>query len=417
MKRSVLYNRAENSRVEASKSTFAISIFPIIKLLALAGFILAAPSLLRAQSNPPFKNPSLDSNCYFPQIGDPSEMDTIYGSVNEQELGSFVKNLGTKSDGGFGNMLIEDLNAAPFAFDPFTQVLTGPSFNLHNMVKYVQKFIPDGGQVNDFNNGFHFGHFRDRAHLDIFVVGNWRIYWADDDGNYDSTRFSVLKANLRGGDFLEGGIQPNLISPYFAHLTNDTIDDIVTTCYSDYNNDQDTAYALLFKGGGGLYSKDTAFEDTSALMYPMSPNSAAFRACTQADFRGVGRDDLIAADYTNLCYYKNDPPFSIQQFAQAISNDTIFAQWQSPNLLGVTSNQTFFTMRALPKRREIGRSISCPFLTPLTIPPTVVFSFFAAVLISVPIALRWIARLLSFIHQLWDTEQIIGDSISLMQET
>src|ERR1700722_10659834 len=69
---------------------------------------LATP--LRAQSNPPFQNPALDSNCYFPQIGDPSEMDTIVGSVPNQDLGgSVLINLGPKPDGSFGNMFISNI--------------------------------------------------------------------------------------------------------------------------------------------------------------------------------------------------------------------------------------------------------------------------------------------------------------------
>jgi hypothetical protein len=335
--------------------------FKILIIFAWAGSIAALSSPATpvcAQSNPPFQNPSLDSDCYFPQIGDPSEMDTILGSDTNQSLGgAIIKNLGTKPNGGYGNMFIENLTRPPNEYThTLSQVATGPSFNLHNMVQSVQKF--NDNSLNNLSAGYHLGHFRDRAHLDIFVGEDYsagiygKIFWADDDGNYDTTRFTVLIPNIRKGNFISnGGIGNGPILPYYiAHLTSDTVDDIVTSAFSDYINDQDTAYALLFQGGQELYSKDTAFEDTSAMMYPMKPNGAAFRDCTQADFRGVGRDDLIVSDdLNNLCYYKNDPPFSLSQFAQAVGQDTIFAAWQDSHIESTGAINTWFTMRALPK--------------------------------------------------------------------
>ncbi len=83
--------------------------------------------MLRAQSNPPFSSPALDSNCYFPQIGVPGEIDTIYGDTAGEELGSFIHNLGPMQGGMPGNMLIANGNYIPF------EVPTGPTFNLHNL--------------------------------------------------------------------------------------------------------------------------------------------------------------------------------------------------------------------------------------------------------------------------------------------
>ncbi len=323
---------------------------------------LVSPAPVCAQSNPPFQNPSLDSDCYFPQIGVPGEIDTLYGSVGRQLLGDpIIKNMGTKPDGSYGNILIGNLVPPPssiFFQYTLTQVPTGPGFNLHQMVQYLQKLNAENGQTNlgatnSLSNGFILGHFRDQQHLDI--LAGTQIYWADDNGNYDSTRFTVLTENIPLGN---SGIRGGPILPYYAtHLTSDTIDDIVLSAYTD-NTDtfppyvsHDTAYVVLFRGGQQLYGKDTVSEDTSALLYPMTPNSADFQYCTQADFRGVGRDDLIVSDIgTNLCYYKNDPPFSLSQFAQAVAKDTIFAEWQNPRLANDgTGEQTWFTMRALPK--------------------------------------------------------------------
>jgi hypothetical protein len=325
--------------------------FKILIIFAWAGASSPATPVC-AQSNPPFQNPSLDSNCYFPQIGDLSEMDTICGDVAGQELGSIVKNMGTKFGGSFGNMLIGNISSGV----ALAQVTTGPTFNLHQMKQFIQNLVPDNGSLIGGNgilyDGFHLGHFRDHSHLDMFVPYSRRIYWSDDNGNYDSTQYSVLQANIPPGN---DGLAYDLIGTYITHLTSDTIDDIVRSCYSEYYDDNDTGYALLYRGGSTLYGKDTAFEDTSALMYPLlkSTDGAAFRACTQADFRGVGRDDLIVSDNTdNLCYYKNDPPFSLSQFAQAVATDTIFASWQDPHIIINIHGaiKTWFTMRALPKQ-------------------------------------------------------------------
>jgi hypothetical protein len=196
------------------------------------------PTPAHAQSNPPFQNPALDSNCYFPQIGDPSEMDTIMGSVENQYLGgSIIKNLGPKPDGSFGNMFIGNISPSV----ALAQVATGPEFNLHQMKQFPQNLTNPGGQTGQFI----YGHFRDRQHLDLF---NGRIYWADDNGNYDSTRFTVLKKNIPPGNL---GIEGGPILPwYVTHLTSDTVDDIMVSAYT-FNqdtfppyNDHDTAYAL-----------------------------------------------------------------------------------------------------------------------------------------------------------------------------
>src|ERR1035441_410817 len=192
------------------------------------------PTPAHTQSNPPFQSPALDSNCYFPQIGDPTEMDTIVGSMPNQYLGSpIIRNMGMKPNGSYGNMLIGNL-VPPLDganFYTLSQVETGPSFNLHHMIQYLQHLNPDtytGQNSNGLADGFILGHFRDSQHLDIF---DGRIYWADDNGNYDSSRFTVLRENIPVGHtrLPRGPILPW----YVAHLTSDSVDDIVVSAYTD----------------------------------------------------------------------------------------------------------------------------------------------------------------------------------------
>ncbi len=313
--------------------------------------LIVAPTHLRAQS-------AFDSACYYPVIGDPSEIDTIYGAVNNQMLGGLIKNLGTKPNGGFGNMLIANLDHADHSDSgSLFQVQTGPPFNLHNLNGLPQKLgLNNIFPIDGSGAGFRLGHFHDQSHVDIFVVDLWRIYWADDNGNYDSTRYTDLSLNVQG-DHPFGGYSRNYITPYITHLTSDTMDDLVLGFFTTWiDNTKDTMFEALFRGGTNLMSKTLAYEDTSAMAYPILQvsNGQNYLVSTQGDFRGTGRDDLIVADQSsNLWFYKNDPPFSIGALAKAVANDTLLVQWQNPDWIQhvtVNSAETpYFSMRAMPK--------------------------------------------------------------------
>jgi hypothetical protein len=285
-------------------------------LLVWAGF--SSSALLRAQSNPPFKNPSLDSNCYFPQIGVPGEIDTIYGNATDtvgnfiygSGLGAYIHNLGSKPDGSPGNMLIGNDNPV------FEQAPTGSSFNLHNLHAIAQNIHADPSALR-------FGHFHDQTHLDIFDDVNWIIYWADDNGNYDSAHHTQLESNIYGSYGI--GKTPIWVNSYIARLTKDSIDDIVVGFFtSDSIRTKDSLYLALFEGES-LYNHPIAYEDTSITLPPPYLNDD--HVTRQGDFRGIGRDDLLVADYyNNLFFYKNDPPFSLDKLVHAILYDTLMSK-------------------------------------------------------------------------------------------
>ena len=330
----------------------------MVKHVSFTILLLALVSGQTVSYAQPIQSAAFDSACYQPMIGDHSQIDTIYGSKPYQELGNMMINLGPKP-GGYGNMLIGGLSPSV----ALAQVTTGPSFNLHRM-NATQKFAS-----NFIGTNFRLGHFRDRSHLDIFDDYRWRIYWADDVGNYDSLRFTNLRPHIPPGDIkgnygIAFGGDNDVIQPYIAHLINDTIDDIVTSCYSSYiDPTRDTAFLLLFPASSLMSSKDTIYEDTSLILYPMlSQGSEGYRGGTQADFRGGGRQDLILEDDSisgvpnssggNLWYYRNDVPFSLDKFAQAIRYDTLMVKWQNPHLLipGPIFISSRFTMIALPRK-------------------------------------------------------------------
>ena len=190
-------------------------------------------------------------------------MDTIvggtYANPSTQWLGTIVKNMGTRYGGGSGNMFIGNLSPTV----ALAQVATGPGFNLHQMAPFIQKITPN--DVQGEVGYWRLGHFRDQVHRDIFVgadngAGTYgKIFWADDQGNYDSTRFTVLIPNIRKGNFTSnGGIGSGPIQPYIANLTSDTVDDIVISANTDFTDtvfpfaDYDTAYVLLYRGGSQL---------------------------------------------------------------------------------------------------------------------------------------------------------------------
>jgi hypothetical protein len=312
MRCSVQCNQAFSPRVPASKYPFASSIFSVIKLFAFTGFIVAAPSLLRAQSNPPFKNPSLDSNCYFPQIDLPGEIDTIVGDSANAGIGAYIHNLGPQHGGLPGNLLIQGSGV-------FDQVATGPTFDLHDL-KIKAKDV-----LNLDLQSIYFGHFHNSSAVDIFTNEGWIIYWADDNGNYDRTHSTHLKTNVLGNAI--NGKQGEFVA-YIAHLTSDTIDDIVLGYgTSNTNVFEDSLYLVLYKGGDSLASMDTAYEDTSANFGLVNDDYYT----VQGDFRGSGRDDLLIVNILfsqinqdNVYFYQNDPPFSLQHLAQVIGRDTLW---------------------------------------------------------------------------------------------
>jgi hypothetical protein len=140
-------------------------------LIVWAGF--GGPGVLYAQ-NTPFQNPALDSDCYFPQIGVPGEIDTIVGDSANAGIGAYIHNLGPQQGGIPGNMLIANIEGNA------EEVSTGSSFNLHNLHAITQHISIGEG------NNLRFAHLHNSTSIDIFDEDTWRIYWADENGNYDT---------------------------------------------------------------------------------------------------------------------------------------------------------------------------------------------------------------------------------------
>ncbi len=318
----------------------------ILIVLAWAG--ICGPALLRAQSNPPFRNPSLDSNCYFPQIGVPGEIDTIVGYYGEGGIGYYIHNLGSKPDGTPGNMLISTAAIEP-PMQPF-EISTGATFNLHDLHEVAQTNL----QIEPSN--IRFGHFHDQSHLDIFDEENWIIYWADDNGNYDTARKTKLMSNIHGsyGIGVSNGV---FTKAYIAHLISDTLDDIVVG-FNTFDSVQakDSLFLDLFQATSLQSESVIIYEDTSQKI-PFITGYYNTHSTMQGDFSGTGRDDLLIADYyENLFFYKNDPPFSLDSLVHTMLYDTLWArpsQWDT-NIISNGQEWLYgrtLAMHALPKSR------------------------------------------------------------------
>jgi hypothetical protein len=292
-----------------SRIPYILSILATVVMAV--GFQLLTVNSLYAQ----VQSAAFDSNCYQPILGVPSEIDSIYGSENQQHLGEFMFGFPPSKDFPDGSIAITGLpNTLPF----LSFVPEGPSFNLHDLNAKLKKSNMQGiGK---------FGRFHDRKHIDFF--GGNRIYWADDNGDYDSSRYTDLHPNIIGdkGD----DINP---ATYAAFLTSDSVFDIVKLVTVDdtpYVTNRH-AYIMFFQGGENLYNKGkNVFADSAFVLGSSEPYLVLQVPFFQGDFRGSGREDLITSDDSgNWFFYKNDPPFSMLKFANAIYNDTLFTAWEN----------------------------------------------------------------------------------------
>ena len=78
-----------------------------------------------------------------------------------------------------------------------------------------------------------FGHFHSTKVLDALLTNNYFpvIYWADDSGNYDTSRYSSIRSTVHGDRYTEsvgGGFYfSGTCNPYIAKFLNDSLDEII----------------------------------------------------------------------------------------------------------------------------------------------------------------------------------------------
>lgn len=276
-----------------------------------------------------FNSPALDPDCYFPKIG--NGMDSIYGANKNQRLGDLIKNIGTFPGVDGSVFLISGLPPNP----PFlTATEVGSGFNLHNLkrVSTKQSYVPPRSEVSYLL----FAHLHTSAYKDMIVCREsfFSIYWADDEGNYDSNRFSYVRVPKKDG--LNYSLDEPLLRPYITYLTSDTVEDMVFGAFWGNNESNYNGYMALYKGGESLYAQgDTLFCDSLEHYSKISNSTLALsdRFPIVGDFRGSGRSDLIAySPRRDIFYYKNEKPFTMKGLVHSLLYDTLFAKWQNPQL-------------------------------------------------------------------------------------
>ena len=321
-----------------------------MKYLLLICFLLLVASDALSQS-------AFDSSCYYPELGNPNELDSIYGSKAEQRLGKNLRTLPPLKGQQYDRLVMQGLpDNIPF----LSAVETGPDFDLHAMkttkqYPYVFKEWPN----------FMLGHFRSPKYTDMLMYDplssfHPTIYWADENGEYDSSRYTQL---FPFNDGVTYSFPCGDMQPYIGKFTTDSVDDIVLSVrfvYGPIPHGNDSVYMAHVKGGEQLYAQGkVAMWDELAYWGTSKGKNrdSVQRTPIQGDWRGVGREDLITVDdWCTFYYYRNDPPFTLTKFVESLRRDTLLkaSEWSQYETLfsyspgGYSGN--VLSMRAFAKQ-------------------------------------------------------------------
>lgn len=312
----------------------------LIPILALGFSVLAFFGEAKAQVS----SAAFDRNCYQPEVGNPNEIDTIYGAYNGQRLGFPIVNIGKHSGEPNAEIIIGGLlNTAPF----IGAMQTGTNFNLHQLnVQRQLRF----SYYDTYSTKLHYAHLRNSNSKDLvfgFGHGRPKIYWADSNGYFDSLHLTLLNPSVSP----TGSYDFTVMDPYIAHLTSDTVDDIVIAGAELHRGPvhiPDSVYLYLYRGGKQLYDKDSlALPDEK--IYVDTLNNG-FRSINQGDWSGTGREELMSMDlYRNLFLFKNERPFTLEKLAESMRYDTLSTKEDNPPDGLYLYLQDALTMDALPK--------------------------------------------------------------------
>jgi hypothetical protein len=129
---------------------------------------------------------------------------------------------------------------------------------------------------------------------------------------------------------------------------------MISSRYYSENSLRNGGYVSFFSGGEGLFESGRLAYSSEILGTGKILTREFERFISQGDWRGVGRDDWIGVSrFADAFYFRNDPPFQLEKFANAIFYDTIWASWESneswylPHIPDLTHNG--FSMRVFPK--------------------------------------------------------------------
>ncbi len=119
-----------------------------MRILLLSAFAVFVGIISAKES---YAQSAYDSACYFPQMGNPDELDTIYGGVANQGLGGNIGHLPPLTGQTYDRLVMQGL---PTNIPFLTAVETGPTFNLHSL-HIIEKYAGLG-----YWPTYVYGHFR-----------------------------------------------------------------------------------------------------------------------------------------------------------------------------------------------------------------------------------------------------------------
>lgn len=283
-------------------------------------------------------SPAFDPNVYIPTVGKAGEIDTIYGNADEQLMGARARVVKREIDG------VTEIALGGYPTKGKQSVVrVGPGFELGELP--TRNFnIPlksERSMIVDIQYQGAKDYFAEPA-------GNTipKIYWSDNQGHFDSSRYTQLwLAPNRFADMV-------YMKPFIAPLAQDSVCDIVCLVreYADSLH-KDRMYLAFFHGGEKLISKGkVAFADSIVLFDSIvNPSKSGF-INMQGDFRGTGRDDLIAySGFGSYFYYRNVEPFALTKLVSSLHFDTLASRWEN---LSFDPPYTSLIMRGLPKAPE-----------------------------------------------------------------
>lgn len=199
-----------------------------------------------------FSSPAFDPHCYFPDSKVPGQAVSYYGAEMDAHLGLGLLNIGPEPGDTTDRLLFAGLRPKPLLL---TQQAIRQPFVLNESNPSIMQSMPAEPHTMlgvDWSM-IATGHFHCKDRTDLLAVDqsqNYRIYWADEHGRYDSTRYSFLRH--RYWDTLYADLESD---PYVAYLTSDTVEDLVFGGGICYKLDSCNYTATLFKGGEHLYNQ------------------------------------------------------------------------------------------------------------------------------------------------------------------
>jgi hypothetical protein len=316
-----------------------ISSYMLFKHLRLSCLVISAlVGCICSQASAQVYFKFLDSNCYQPTVGKPGEIDTIYGSRNEQFLGIGLQGIGPAPGGSYQRIMLTGLPQNP----PFESIIeTGPNFDLHKL-----KSTGTDIQPSIFFIPFH---PRSPQITDLFFPGTQPIiYWADQNGNFDTSRYTLLKRQLTDGRPAEPISNNYCLVP----CTTDSVDDVVFVT-ERFDSGWYRSYLVIYNAASLSLQKASVIPDAFSFLDSVHQGTPYGRSFFVGTFSGKSRKNILVMDDlgNHIFFYANEEPFSLSKLANAAHYDTLFSGWQHPTLRGTGYNDIAhaLSMQAFPK--------------------------------------------------------------------